>query len=71
MDTPEQVFYDAITKYSVVPTNPKIEQYKLYLNAFLDEELDLVSEGVTVVTTDPLEEHDDLAMLRYGVYNTA
>jgi hypothetical protein len=71
MDSPEQVFYDAITKYSVVPTNPKIEQYKLYLNSFLDEKLDLVSEGVTVVTTDPLEEHDDLAMLRYGVYNTA
>jgi len=69
--TTEQVFYDALTKYSVVPTNPKIEQYKLNLKAFLDEELELVADGETVVTTDPLEEHDDLAMLRYGVYNTA
>jgi len=69
--TPEQVFYDAIAKYSMVPENPKIEQYKLYLKSFLDEELALVSEGHTLVTTDPLEEHDDLAMLRYGVYNTA
>jgi hypothetical protein len=68
--TAEQVFYDAITKYSVVPTDPKIEQYKAYLKAFLNEDIELVADGDTVVTTDPLEEHDDLAMLRYGVYNT-
>ena len=68
--TPEEVFYDAITKYSVMPTNTKIEEYKVNLNAFLNEELELVADGETVVTTDPLEEHDDLAMLRYGVYNT-
>jgi len=69
--TPEQVFNDAVAKYYIVPKNPKIDQYKLYLKAFLDEELVLASEGDTLVTTDPLEEHDDLAMLRYGVYNTA
>jgi hypothetical protein len=68
--TPEQVFRDAIAKYSVVPANPEIEKYKMQLNEMLNEQLVLESDGHIGVTTDPLEEFDDLAMLRYGVYNT-
>jgi hypothetical protein len=68
--TPEQVFRDAIAKYSVVPANPEIEKYKMQLHQMLNEQIDLESDGHIGVTTDPLEEFDDLAMLRYGVYNT-
>jgi hypothetical protein len=69
--TPEQVFRDAIAKYSVVPTNPQIEKYKKQLHQLLNEDIELASDGHIGVTTDPLEEFDDLAMLRYGVYNTS
>jgi hypothetical protein len=72
MDTrnSEQVFRDAIAKYSVVSTNPLINTYKMQLQQMLNEQLVLEADGHIGVTTDPLEEFDDLAMLRYGVYNT-
>ena len=61
--TPEQVFRDAIAKYSVVPANPEINKYKMQLHQMLNEQLVLESDGHIGVTTDPLEESDDLALL--------
>jgi hypothetical protein len=66
----EQVFLDALATYSAVGQHPDIQYYKDMLHLFLNEKLPLVAEGEIIVTTDPLEEADDLCMLRYGVYNT-
>ena len=66
------IFNEAIKKYSIVPDESKDEiiKSKKKLKKFINEELIFDSnDGITCVTTDPLEEFDDLVMLRFGVYN--
>lgn len=71
----EQIFLNAVAKYSVKDAKEQkgyndIQRYKALLYRFINEDMVLESDYPIGVTTDPLEEHDDLCMLRYGVYNT-
>jgi ubiquitin C-terminal hydrolase len=68
----QEIFNEAIQKYSIVPDESKDEiiKAKKNLKKFINEELIFDStDGITCVTTDPKEEFDDLVMLRFGVYN--
>jgi hypothetical protein len=65
----EQVFIDALATYSVAPST-EVDKYKALLQKFINEDIQLDADGHVGVVSDPLEEFDDLAMLRFGVYNT-
>ena len=67
---PEQSFMSAVFEYGIRPSNPEIEIARHNLSKFINQELLFNStHGYTLVVTDPMEEFDDLVMLRYGVYN--
>jgi hypothetical protein len=66
----EQVFFDALATYSVPSTSTEVDKYKALLHQFINEDIQLDTDGEITVSTDPLEDFDDLAMLRFGVYNT-
>ena len=68
----QEIFNESIKKYSIVPNESKDEiiKAKYNLHKFINEDLIFDSNDcITCVTTDPLEEFDDLVMLRFGVYN--
>jgi hypothetical protein len=66
----EQTFMNAVFKYGVEPSNPEIKIARSNLADFINQELQFNStDGYTCITTDPMEEFDDLVMLRFGVYN--
>ena len=66
----EQTFLNAVFKYGVEPSNPEIKIARDNLYQFINQELQFNStDGYTCITTDPMEEFDDLVMLRFGVYN--
>lgn len=66
----EQTFMNAIFKYGTEPKNPEIKAARRNLSKFINQSLYFNStDGYTCITTDPMEEFDDLVMLRFGVYN--
>jgi hypothetical protein len=65
----EQVFQNACAKYSKPPTNIiKINELKKLLDDLLKGKLELSFDGNILITSDPGEEFDDIAMLRYIVF---
>lgn len=65
----EKIFHNAIAKYSEAPTNiTKINELKHVLNDLLQGKLSLSFDGNILITSDPREEFDDIAMLRYIVF---
>ena len=65
----EQVFQNACAKYSKPPTNIiKIKELKKVLDDLLKGKLELSFDGNILITSDPREEFDDIAMLRYIVF---
>ena len=66
----EHIFMSAVFKYGVDPENNEICIARSNLLKFINQTLLFNStDGYTCITTDPMEEFDDLVMLRFGVYN--
>ena len=66
----EQTFLNAVFKYGAEPSNPEIKTARDNLSKFIKQTLPFNStDGYTCVVSDPMEEFDDLVMLRFGVYN--
>uniref|UniRef100_A0A6C0JPU3 Uncharacterized protein n=1 Tax=viral metagenome TaxID=1070528 RepID=A0A6C0JPU3_9ZZZZ len=65
----EQVFQNALAKYSKKPSDIiKINELKKVLDDLLKGKLELSFYGNILITSDPGEEFDDIAMLRYIVF---
>ena len=65
----EQVFQNALAKYSKKPTDIiKINELKQVLDDLLKGKLSLSFDGNILIVSDPGEEFDDIAMLRYIVF---
>jgi len=66
----EQTFLNAVFKYGSEPSNPEIFKARENLSYFIDQTLPFYSiDGYTCIVSDPIEEFDDLVMIRFGVYN--
>jgi len=67
---PEHTFLNAVFKYGAEPSNTEIKTARDNLSKFIEQTLQFNStDGYTLVVSDPMEEFDDLVMLRFGVYN--
>ena len=65
----EQVFQNALAKYSKMPTDIiKINELKKVLDDLLKGKLELSFDGNILIISDPREDFDDIAMLRYIVF---
>lgn len=66
----QEVFQNAQTKYGAPPLHHEVSHYKSMLCKVLNGDIVFVSDGTYVITTDPIEDSDDLVMWRYCFMNT-
>ena len=68
--TPEEVMQFALAKYSEVPDYDKVTYYNNSMEKLVTGQILFQSKGCYAISSDPLEDADDLIMLRYGCMNT-
>ena len=68
--TPEEVMQFALAKYSEVPDYDKVTYYNNTMEKLITGQILFQAKGWYAISSDPLEDADDLIMLRYGCMNT-
>jgi len=68
--TPEEVMKFALAKYCEVPDYDKVNYYNTTLHKLVTNQILFSKMGWFVLSSDPMEDADDLLMLRYCCMNT-
>ena len=68
--TPEEVMKFALSTFCEVPDYDKVSYYNSMIHKLITNQILFSKRGWFVISSDPLEDVDDLVMLRYGCMNT-